>query len=67
LHEIEQVTPQGEQIMKAVILAAGALLTIAAGPAFATAAIPVPEPTTLSILATAAAGFVIAYRLRRRK
>lgn len=44
-----------------------AMFTSAAGPAFATNAIPVPEPSTLSLVAAGVAGVVIAIRARRRK
>lgn len=39
----------------------------AASPAFATTApVPVPEPTTMSIVAVSTAGVALAYRLFRR-
>lgn len=38
-----------------------------ATPALATTPMPIPEPTSMSLLAAAAAGLVVAWRVGRRK
>jgi hypothetical protein len=49
------------------ILGAAVPLALVSAPAFATTAIPIPEPSTLSLVAAGVAGLVIAIRARRRK
>jgi hypothetical protein len=49
------------------ILGAAVPLALVSAPAFATTAIPIPEPSTLSLVAAGVAGVVIAIRARRRK
>ena len=52
----------------AMTLAMAALGAIfATAPALATSIIPIPEPTSMSLLAAAAAGGVVAWRVIRRK
>ena len=46
-------------------LTAAIALVLAAGPAFATTA--VPEPATMSLFGVGVAGLIIARRFRRRK
>lgn len=48
------------------ILGVTATLVLPSAPAFASATIPVPEPSTLSLLAAGVAGVVIAIRARRK-
>lgn len=51
----------------ATIMGAAVPLALAAGPALATTPVPIPEPSTLSLVAAGVAGAVIAIRARRRK
>ena len=51
----------------AATLGMAACAVLMATPALATTAIPIPEPTSMSLIAAAAAGIVVAWRVSRRK
>ncbi len=50
-----------------VVALTAALATIAAGPALATTALPIPEPSGIAIFAVAAAVVAVAIRFSRRR
>jgi hypothetical protein len=59
---------EGFDMKHATTLALAVLAAVfAAAPALATTIIPIPEPTSMSLLAAAAAGGVVAWRVIRRK
>lgn len=59
--------PPRTRLRWSTILGAAVPLALVSAPAFATTAIPIPEPSTLSLVAAGVAGLVIAIRARRRK
>lgn len=56
---------RAEKRVCVLALTAGALF--ASAPAMATSVIPIPEPTSMGLAASAIAGAVLAYRFLRRK
>ena len=58
--------PPRARLRWSTILGAAVPLALVSAPAFATTAIPIPEPSTLSLVAAGVAGLVIAIRARRK-
>lgn len=50
-----------------LLVLTGLVLLGSSAPAFATFGVPIPEPTTLGLLAAGIAAGIVVYRLRKRK